>query len=282
MANSVTALSNPLAERYAKRCLELGRLTNSRRACVLDIPYGDEPRQRLDLYRPDVAQARLPVLIFFHGGGFADGAKEWGGFMAEAVIDTPAIFISAGYRLTPAAELREIVADAAAVVSWTSDNVAAYGGSPEGIFVGGHSAGGAIAATIAVRRQLLLEAGVAEHSIKGAVCLSTSFHSYAVAGTKAAAYTLPSGPLQVSDGAPLALVDGARPPFLIAWGGGERQVERVERSSMAMIGALRDRNVEVEWLFLPEADHFDTHLAFANPDHPWARSLRGWLGRNFR
>ena len=69
----------------------------------------------------------------------------------------------------------------------------------------------------------------------------------------------------------------ARGRFFLGWGGRERQRERVERSSMAMISALRDRGVPADWVFLADADHFETHLAFADRDHAWSRALRTWL-----
>ena len=42
---------------------------------VSDLPYGADPRQKLDLYVPDHSH-RLPVLLFFYGGGWQGGTKS--------------------------------------------------------------------------------------------------------------------------------------------------------------------------------------------------------------
>jgi triacylglycerol lipase len=45
-----------------------------------DIAYGDDPRQRLDVFSPlDGATAPLPILAFVHGGGFVRGDKRMPG-----------------------------------------------------------------------------------------------------------------------------------------------------------------------------------------------------------
>ena len=45
------------------------------------------------------------MLVFFHGGGFTHGYKEWCGFMAPALTAHPAILVSAEYRLLVAQNL---------------------------------------------------------------------------------------------------------------------------------------------------------------------------------
>ena len=50
------------------RELEDGRTLTA--PCVLDVPYGPEPEQQIDIYLPDRPRpAGVPVFIFFHGGG---------------------------------------------------------------------------------------------------------------------------------------------------------------------------------------------------------------------
>ena len=55
---------------------------------MLDLPYGPEKRHRLDLYLPaDEAARDLPVLMFWHGGRWRRGQRQWVGLMARAVIN---------------------------------------------------------------------------------------------------------------------------------------------------------------------------------------------------
>lgn len=45
-------------------------------ACCLDIPYGDHPRQRLDLYLPKTGEKPYPLVIYVHSGAFVGGDKR--------------------------------------------------------------------------------------------------------------------------------------------------------------------------------------------------------------
>lgn len=269
MDQDASASPTPGGERaaaYEARALELSRIAIGGYRTAIDIPYGTHPLQRLDVIAPPDAEG-LPVLLFFHGGGFTHGTKAWGGFMAPALGNV--VLVLADYRLIPEVDPATQMEDALSAMRWVAQHIGDWGGDKARLHVGGHSAGAAIAALLA----LAPDAGIA-----GAICLSTSFNRLAVTGTPGAAYELPPGPIPVDGNAPLAHL---RPDivarFFIAWGGQERQRPRVERSSMAMIEALRDRDVPVEWHFAPDADHFDTHLLFANTEHYWSRALRHWI-----
>ena len=81
---------------YGVEALARSRAAAEQCRTVLDVAFGPEEDQKLDLYLPDDAAARdLPVILFFHGGAWAHGYKEWNGFMAPVLVDLPAIFISA-------------------------------------------------------------------------------------------------------------------------------------------------------------------------------------------
>lgn len=269
---------NPDADRYANTCLELSQAVAARGSCVLDVPYGPDPEHRLDIYlAASPPREAVPVLVFFHGGGFTHGRKEWCGFMAPAVA--PAILVAVRYRRVPSVAYPVPWLDAVAAVAWVRAHIAAHGGDTGRIVVGGHSAGGAIAATIRARPDWLAEHGLDSTAIWGTLCLSTTFHAFAVTGTPVSNYAPTSGPLVLDPRSPLARAADAAGSYFIAWGGRERQRERVERSGMAMISTLRDRGLPVEWRFLDDADHFGTHLAFADVRHPWSAAVREWLTR---
>jgi acetyl esterase/lipase len=197
--------------------------------------------------------------------------------MAPPLFELPAILVSVSYRLHPAVEYPLPVKDSIAALKWVRDNIAQYGGSPDRLFVGGHSAGGHIAALMALRPDWIAEAGLPIDTLKAAFCVSTSFSRRGLTGTPAAGYKLAPGPLPLQPESPLTLLANARVPFHITWGGTERQRERVERSSMQMLGALRDANVRAEWLFMPDADHFGTHLETGRPRNPWTREVGLWM-----
>lgn len=275
---------NPEADAYGARCLAISRDVADHWECSLDVPYGPDPHHRLDIYvRPKTPAAptasagasAVPVLVFLHGGGFTHGYKEWCGFMAPAIA--PCLLVAVRYRLMPAVSYPEPWLDAIEALRWVRQHIGAYGGDPDRIVVGGHSAGGAIAACVSAQPDWLAQRGLAADTLAGTVCLSTTFHRFAVSGSAGSAYTLQAGPLPIDGGSPLSLLGSARGPYFIAWGGRERQRERVERGSMSMITGLRDRGLAVTWRFEEEADHFGTHLALADPLHALSSALRGWL-----
>src|SRR5580704_13901222 len=68
MTDDAPTLSPP-GERYAAECQALSAAAHAR--VLRDIPYGADPRQRMDIFLPREPGPRdLPVLLFMHGGGW--------------------------------------------------------------------------------------------------------------------------------------------------------------------------------------------------------------------
>ncbi|MBS0011013.1 MAG: alpha/beta hydrolase [Bacteroidales bacterium] len=89
----------------------------------------------------------LPVILFFHGGGFIWGdIDKFDSYCRKVAIETGSILISAGYRLAPEHPFPAAVNDARTVHKWAYDNIVNYGGDPEKIIVMGESAGANLAA----------------------------------------------------------------------------------------------------------------------------------------
>lgn len=267
---------NPKADAYGAECLRLSRLAAATRRCVLDVPYGASEWQRLDLYLPDdPALRQLPVLVFMHGGGWTHGYKEWCGFMAAAVNDFPAILASVSYRLLPDVAYPVPVDDCVAALKWVYDHVEAQGGDAGRLYVGGHSAGGQIAALMALQPDRLLAAGLPADAIKAVFCLSATFNRRMVNPVAAPAHVPPEPHTAIAAGSPLALAESARTPFFIAWGGNED--ERLERTGRQMEAALGRVGCPVEVLVAPDRDHFEVHLDTRHADNAWTRRVRAWM-----
>ncbi|KAG4442118.1 hypothetical protein IFR05_002404 [Cadophora sp. M221] len=118
------------------------------------IKYGENERQRLDVYSPVDAtpESGLPVVLFFHGGGMVFGDTDVtplfhsniGNFFASNAC----ILISATYRLLPQAAHPSGAEDASLAISWAISNSLIYGGSAsKSLTIIGHSAGGSITGT---------------------------------------------------------------------------------------------------------------------------------------
>ena len=66
----------------------------------LDIKYGNEPLQMLDVYIPDCES--FPVFVYFHGGGIEAGKKE--NFFIPYLVEKGVAVVSANYRMYPDAK----------------------------------------------------------------------------------------------------------------------------------------------------------------------------------
>jgi len=114
---------------------------------VLDLPYGgDDPRQVLDVYRPNGA-AGAPAVLFLHGGAFTDGEKnrtpEIHANICRYFARHGVIGINVEYRQAPKWTYPAGATDVGLAVRWAQENLPRLGGDPSRIFIAGSSAGAA-------------------------------------------------------------------------------------------------------------------------------------------
>lgn len=117
-----------------------------------EIPFGDEVRQRLDVYAPSdrTEDPALPVVVFIHGGGWRAGDKTGYEFAGRALAARGFMTVIPNYRLSPAAHFPAFVEDGAAALRWVRTNIAERGGDPDRIILVSHSAGAHIAGLLAM------------------------------------------------------------------------------------------------------------------------------------
>ncbi|MFC0387445.1 alpha/beta hydrolase [Muricoccus vinaceus] len=106
---------------------------------VADVPYGENPRHRLDIY--PAAQVGAPVHVFFHGGYWRANDKESFAFVAAGLVQNGITAVVANYELCPGSTLDGTVDSALSAVEWTRRNIGGHGGDPGAISLSGHSAG---------------------------------------------------------------------------------------------------------------------------------------------
>lgn len=105
----------------------------------------------LRIYRPRKSSKTLPLLVYYHGGGFVAGnldvADETCHVLAEM---NQYIVVSVDYRLAPEHPFPAAHLDAREALVWTLENIQNYGGDPTQISLIGDSAGGNLATTTAL------------------------------------------------------------------------------------------------------------------------------------
>ncbi len=112
-----------------------------------EVP-GPAGRIRIRLYRPS-AQAVLPVVVFFHGGGWVMGSIETHDVYCRQLTNASGhAVVSVDYRLAPEDKFPAGLEDAYAATRWVSEHAAEIGVDAKRIAVAGDSAGGNLAAAV--------------------------------------------------------------------------------------------------------------------------------------
>lgn len=125
-----------------------------------DLPFADDPRLRLDLYRPDQPAPGAPTVVFFYGGNWETGDKSMYRFVAQALTSRGYSVAIPDYRLYPQVRYPEFLRDSAAAVAWVRHHGAEHGAHPGPVAVMGHSAGAYNALMLAMDRRWLAEQGL--------------------------------------------------------------------------------------------------------------------------
>lgn len=103
------------------------------------------------VYRPEVDEP-LPAVVYLHGGGWVVGTVEsYDPFCRALAARTPSIVVSVDYRLAPEHPFPAAVDDAWAVTEWVATRGSELGTAPGRLVVAGDSAGGNLAAVVALR-----------------------------------------------------------------------------------------------------------------------------------
>ena len=107
---------------------------------------------RVRIYTPKDDDRPRPIFLFVHGGGFVIGSIESRDPQCRLISrDADCIVVSVDYRLAPEAPFPAAPDDCWAALQWCANNAASLGGDPTRIAVGGESAGGNLAAGLALR-----------------------------------------------------------------------------------------------------------------------------------
>lgn len=136
------------------------------------IAYGDDPRQKLDVYVPRHALPDAPVVVFFYGGSWNSGAREDYNFVGEALASRGIVAVVADYRLYPQVRYPLFLQDAARAVAWTKAHIREFSGNPQRLYLMGHSSGGYNAAMLALDGDLLAAAGMSPKDLRGWIGLA--------------------------------------------------------------------------------------------------------------
>ena len=150
-----------------------------------DLAYGGDDRHKLDLYVPDTGEP-MPMLLWIHGGGWSFGDRKQDRSLALRLAERGVAVASMSYRLSagrwadPNAPAQGVVHpahinDVADAFVWLQAQAQRYGYDETALYVGGHSAGGHLAALLATDADYLRARGASLEAVAGAVPIGGAY-----------------------------------------------------------------------------------------------------------
>jgi len=261
-----------------------------------DVVYAKTPsgKLRLDVSWP-VDGGPYPIIVYFHGGGWALGDKALIAHRARLLAKSGYVVFNANYRLVPEALFPAAINDAMAAVIFAKENAKNYNGDPQRTAVMGDSAGGHLAAMVAfawddpyfeptrksekytaqVRAAVLLYGGyrlkwIYDENPKLWNAVSTRPLVLAFMGG-----TPKQKPKEYLKGSPASYLNKKNlPPVFILCGTSDSAYPE----SLWLHNALQERRVEHTALFVTGADHEFNYLE-TREDFPYLYQILAFLDR---
>lgn len=225
---------------------------------VRDLPYGADPRQKLDLYVPDGLKAPAPVILFFYGGSWQSGSKTTYLAFGQAFASRGIVVAVADYRVYPQVRYPAFVEDGASALAFVHAHAAQQGGDPARIFVAGHSAGAYIAVMLAADRRYLTRIGADPGWIHGVIGISGPYDFLPLKDPDLVAIF---GGADRTDTQPITYIDGRRPPMLLATGTADTTVG--PHNTFNLASKLRSYGSKVKVVTYPGVGHIGIILSLA-------------------
>lgn len=257
---------------------------------------GAKRRRLLDVYRPRPAPgAPSPVLLQIHGGGWITGSKGTQGRpLMQKLTSNGWVCVAINYRLAPRTQLHDQIVDCKLALRWIREHIADHGGDPDRVVVTGGSAGGHLAALLALtandpRYQPGFEqvdtAVIGCVPMYGAYDLEELFTDRStlgrrftdMVGARIVGVSATDDPGAYRALSPLFTVRPGAPPFLVAHGTLDNLVPVGQ--ARRLVAALREVGTEVAYVELAGAPHaFDVfHSEWADAAVTGTARWLAWL-----
>jgi len=188
----------------------------------------------------------------------------------------------------------EHVKDVARAFAWVHKHIAEYGGDPNRLFVGGHSAGGHLAALLATDEQYLKAEGLSRKDVRGVIAVSGVYRipdklefTWTMDGGLGARVALTTNPFDLVFGkdhkareaaSPVCHVCAGLPPFLIF--SAEHDLPLLPLMAHEFARALRDKKCDVELVKVEGRNHNNLMFDATRADDPVARDILTFIARH--
>ena len=226
------------------------------------IAYGDDPRQKLDVYVPRHAVENAPVVVFFYGGSWNSGSRSDYSFVGEALASRGIVAVLADYRLYPQVRYPLFLEDGAKAVAWTHEHIRQFSGDPKRLYLMGHRSGAYNVAMLALEPQLLGAVGMSPSDLSGWIGLAGPYDFLPIKNPEVRpVFFWPDSPPQsqpinhVSRGAPPALLMASKDDDLV----------NPTRNTGGLASKLRAAGVPVQDLYYARTSHATLVATLSRP-----------------
>jgi acetyl esterase len=247
-----------------------------------NVAYGAHPRQQFDVYLPEDGRTKRAALLFVHGGAFIDGHRNRTEFIYSNVpvyfAGNGVVGVNIGYRLGGDAKYPGATEDVASVVAWMRTHTDELGIDPNRIFLMGHSAGAAHAASYAYDKRRHPAEGP---GLAGLIVLSGRVRAdnrpENPNAEKVVAYYETDDQAKLDDVSPVSHVGPHSVPTLVAWGEYENPLLDVHCAELVFrLAAEKKRSPPVVWL--RGHNHTSTVAHIGTADEELGRALLAFVG----
>lgn len=239
-------------------------------SCMLDLPYGDDPGETLDVFPADSAgSAPAPVMLFIHGGYWRSLDKSDHSFVAAPFTRAGMCVVVVNYALCPGTAQHPVTIplicrQMEAATAWVYQNISRYGGDPRRISAVGHSAGGHLAAMLMTSAWPLVGAGLPDGLVRNALSISGVHDLEPLRHTPFLQPALRLTEQQVLQASPARLQAPAHGVLYVA-AGADESPEFIRQSQL--IQDAWGTHTVPRCQMLPGLHHFSVVDALAQPGH---------------
>ena len=239
------------------------------------IEYDATHALSLDVYPARGATGPAPVVLFFYGGTWIDGHREFYRFVGESLSRNGVTVVVPDYRKAPANPFPAFMEDAATAAAWTKRHAAEFGGDPARVHLMGHSAGAHMAVLLAADPRYLARQQLAPRDFASVIALSGPYE-FVPSKERKVMGVFPDRE-RWPESQPMNFVDGDEPPFLLMHGSNDHRVRKAQSERLAT--RLRAAGVPVTLEIVPNTRHIAMVNGFRSPlFSPALADTLAWLG----
>jgi arylformamidase len=160
----------PEFAQHFDRWTRLSKTARDELDCDLDIPYGDHPMEKIDIFRAEGRSRAL--LMFIHGGYWRSLDKRDHSFLATELVKRGITVAMPNYALCPSVKVDDIVRQMLKATAWVYRTGSRYGAFGNSLYVAGHSAGGHLATMMMAAQWDRYDPELPATMIEGALTIS--------------------------------------------------------------------------------------------------------------